>query len=439
MSTEISTEAEKSKFSLGGATLYGINAVVGSGIFLLPRTIYTDLGPASLLAMVFDAVLVLLLAVCFAEVACYFDKNGGAFQYSKSAFGDFVGFIVGLLGWFVTIIAWSAMAAGFAKLLIMAFPNLEGMNTMISVALVIALSIINSTGLKTSKMFTITITIAKLIPIIAFVFMSIFFIKGGFSDGNFTPFLQLKPGVSLSKALASTSMTIFYAFIGFEALPVVAGEMRDAKKNVPKAIIGSISIVSILYFMIIAGTIAMLGAGILESGAPVQDAFGQMVGPWGKWLISVGALISILGLNVGDSMMIPRYGASIADEGLLPKVVSKKNSKEAPYVAIIISCILTCLLLLSGSFEQLAELSVVFRFIQYIPTALAVIFLRRKNPDTTTAFRLPFGSLIPVLAILVSVWMLAMGADARSLISGGVGIVIAAIVYFAINGKSKKA
>ena len=83
---------ENAKFSFGGATLYGINAVIGSGIFLLPRTIYQDLGPASLVAMVLDAVLVLMLAVCFAEVAGYFNKNGGAFQYSKTAFGDFIGF-----------------------------------------------------------------------------------------------------------------------------------------------------------------------------------------------------------------------------------------------------------------------------------------------------------------------------------------------------------
>ncbi|MGO3732360.1 MAG: APC family permease [Vagococcus sp.] len=435
----MSVESEKTKFSLGGATLYGINAVIGSGIFLLPQTIYKDLGPASLLAMIFDAVLVLLLAVCFAEVACYFDKNGGAFQYSKAAFGDFVGFIVGLLGWFVTIIAWSAMAAGFAKLLIIAFPVLTGQNKFISIALVILLSIINSTGLKTSKVFTITITIAKLIPIIAFTFMSIFFIKNGFDAGNFTPFLQLKPGISLSKAMASTSMVVFYAFIGFEALPVVAGEMRNAKKNVPKAIVGSISIVSILYFIIIAGTIAMLGAGILQTDAPVQDAFSQMVGPAGNWIISIGALISILGLNVGDSMMIPRYGASISDEGLLPKIVSKKNSKDAPYVAIIISCVLTCLLLSTGSFEQLAELSVVFRFIQYIPTALAVIFLRKKNPETRTDFRLPLGPTIPLLAILVSGWMLIQGANARSLISGVVGIIVASLFYLAFNGRKKKA
>ena len=79
--------------------------------------------------------------------------------------------------------------------------------------------------------------------------------------------------------------------------------------------------------MIIAGTIAMLGTGILQSNAPVQDAFVEMIGPAGKWIISIGALISIAGLNMGDSLMIPRYGASIADEGLLPKVIAKKIIK----------------------------------------------------------------------------------------------------------------
>jgi amino acid transporter len=428
---------ENAKFSLSGATLYGINAVIGSGIFLLPRTIYQDLGPASLVAMLLDVVLVLMLAVCFAEVAGYFNKNGGAFQYSKTAFGDFIGFNVGVLGWFVTIIAWAAMAAGFAKLLIQTFPALEGQNTLISICLVIFLSVINSMGIKTSKIFTIVITVAKLIPIIAFTLIAIFFIKNGINQGNFTPFLQLNPDMTLSKAMASTSLTVFYAFIGFEALPVVAGEMRNAKKNVPKAIIGSISIVSLLYFMIIAGTIAMLGTGILQSNAPVQDAFVEMIGPAGKWIISIGALISIAGLNMGDSLMIPRYGASIADEGLLPKVIAKKNNKKAPIVAIIFSGLLTIAFLLSGSFEQLAELSVVFRFFQYIPTALAVIWLRKKDMENVPAFRLPLGPVIPIISIIVSIWMVA-AANPINLIAGVIGVIVASILYLILNNKSKQ-
>ncbi len=126
-------ESEDAKFSLGGATLYGINAVIGSGIFLLPQSIYKGLGPASIAVMAGTAILTIMLAVCFAEVAGYFGKNGGAFQYSKRAFGDFIGFNVGILGWAVTIFAWAAMAAGFAKMFIITFPTLEGWNVPLSI------------------------------------------------------------------------------------------------------------------------------------------------------------------------------------------------------------------------------------------------------------------------------------------------------------------
>ena len=185
-------ERENAKFSFSGATLYGINAVIGSGIFLLPQKIYKGLGPASLAVMLGTALLVILLAVCLAETAGYFNKNGGAFQYSKAAFGDFVGFNVGFLGWAVTIIAWSAMAAGFARLFVITFKSFAPYELLLSVSLIILLSLMNISGLKTSKMFTLTATVAKLIPIVAFSLCAIFFIKGGIDKGNFTPFLQLE-------------------------------------------------------------------------------------------------------------------------------------------------------------------------------------------------------------------------------------------------------
>ena len=260
-------EQEKAKFSFSGATLYGINAVIGSGIFLLPQKIYAGLGPASLAVMFGVAVLVMLLSACLAETAGYFDKNGGAMQYSKAAFGDFVGFNVGILGWAVTVIAWAAMLAGFAKIFIITFPAFEGYNLPISIVMLVLLSIMNIAGLKTSKMFTLTATVAKLIPIVLFSLFAIFFISGGVSKGNFTPFLQLESGSNLFSAISSTAVYIFYGFIGFETMSIVAGEMRNPEKNVPRAILGSISIVSVLYMLIIAGTIAMLGGRIMETGA----------------------------------------------------------------------------------------------------------------------------------------------------------------------------
>lgn len=422
-------EQEKAKFSFSGATLYGINAVIGSGIFLLPQKIYKGLGPASLAVMLGTALLVILLAVCLAETAGYFNKNGGAFQYSKAAFGNFVGFNVGFLGWVVTIIAWAAMAAAFARLFVITFKAFEPYELILSVSLIILLSLMNISGLKTSKIFTLTATVAKLIPIIAFSLCAIFFIKDGIAKGNFTPFLQLEPGVDIMKAISSTAIYIFYGFIGFETMSIVAGEMRNPEKNVPRAILGSISIVSVLYMLIIAGTIAMLGNHIMKTDASVQDAFVAMIGPAGAWIVSIGALISIAGLNIGESIMVPRYGAAIADEGLLPKKISETNSKNAPVVAIIISGACAIALLFSGKFEELATLSVVFRFFQYIPTALAVLKLRKMYPEKKVVFRVPFGPIIPVLAVVVSLVMI-VADNPMNVVYGVIGVLIASAVYF---------
>ncbi|HEM6308539.1 TPA: amino acid permease [Streptococcus suis] len=431
--TQLSTQ-ESAKFSLTGATLYGINAVIGSGIFLLPQNIYRDLGPASIAVMLGTAILTIMLAVCFAEVAGYFGKNGGAFQYSKRAFGDFIGFNVGILGWMVTMFAWAAMAAGFAKMFIITFPAFEGMNIPLSIGLVILLSLMNIAGLRTSKVFTITATIAKLIPIILFSLCAIFFIPKGLS--NFSPFVQLSEGQTLLGAISGTAIYIFYGFIGFETLSIVAGEMRNPEKNVPRAILGSISIVSILYMLIIGGTIAMLGSGIMDTKAPVQDALVKMIGPAGYWLVSIGALISITGLNMGESIMVPRFGAAIAEEGLLPAAIARKNSKDAPVVAIIISCVIAIILLLSGSFEILATLSVVFRFFQYIPTALAVNKLRKDEPNAQVVFRLPFGPVIPTIAVVISLIMI-WGDNPMNFVYGAIGLLISSAIYFFMHGRKK--
>lgn len=431
MDNHITTQ-EKAKFSLSGATLYGINAVIGSGIFLLPRNIYAGLGPASIAVLVGTAVLTIMLAICYAEVAGYFGKNGGAFQYAKRAFGDFVGFNVGILGWAVTIIAWAAMAAGFAKMFIITFPSFEGMNVPLSVGLIVLLCLMNIAGLRTSKIFTITATIAKLIPIIAFSICTVFFLSKGLN--NFTPFVQLEEGTNLFGAVSKTAVYLFYGFIGFETLSIVAGEMRNPEKNVPRATLMSISVVSILYTLIIAGTIAMLGSGIMDSEAPVQDAFTRMIGPAGAWLVSIGSLISITGLNIGESIMVPRFGAAIAEEGLLPAAIAKKNAKAAPVIAIIISGAIAILLQISGSFVTLATLSVVFRFLQYIPTALAVMKLRKDAPDEEVIFRVPFGPVIPTLAVIISLVMI-WGDNPMNFVYGAIGVAIASGLYLVMHGR----
>ena len=146
-------------------------------------------------------------------------------------------------------------------------------------------------------------------------------------------------------------------------MSIVAGEMRNPEKNVPRAILGSISIVSVLYMLIIAGTIAMLGGRIMQTGAPVQDAFVEMIGPIGAPLVSYGALISIAGLNIGESIMVPRFGAALATEKLLPEGLGKTNSKNAPVIAIIISGIFRLLTLVIWLFRNISNLQCCLPFL----------------------------------------------------------------------------
>ena len=174
----------------------------------------------------------------------------------------------------------------------------------------------------------------------------------------------------------------------------------------------------------------------MQTDASVQDAFVAMIGPAGAWIVSIGALISIAGLNIGESIMVPRYGAAIADEGLLPKKISETNSKNAPVVAIIISGACAIALLFSGKFEELATLSVVFRFFQYIPTALAVLKLRKMYPEKKVVFRVPFGPVIPILAVVVSLVMI-VADNPMNVVYGVIGAAVASLVYFFMHGRKK--
>lgn len=436
--SSIHNEADESaKFGLGGAILYGINVVLGTGILLLPKTIYQNLGPASILAMIFSTVLVFLLALSFAEVSGHFTKNGGAYQYAKATYGELPAFIIGILSWFTVTAVWAASASGLSEILAVTFPALRGYEAIMGGLIVISLMFLNLAGIKTVKIFTITVTISKMIPMFAVGIVGLFFLKGGIEVGNYTPFVQMAEGVSFSGALASTAMVVFYAFVGFESLPIIAGEIRNPKKNMPIAILVSLTIVSVLYILIIAAAISTLGSDMLLSDAPIQDAFARMVGQWGFWFISIGAIVSLVGLNVGDSTHSPRMLEAIAEDGLLPERIAFKNQAGTPVTAIVITSLISLALVLSGSFESLVELSVVFYFFQYIPTALAVIVLRKRNyqgeeDDLTVVenrFKLPFGPVIPILGVTVSLWMI-LSDSLSHIITAAVGVAIAVSIYY---------
>lgn len=417
------------KLGLMSIILLGVNAIIGTGIFLLPGKAAALVGVNSLWVIVFDALLVMSIALCFAEMGGMFNKNGGPYVYAKEAFGNFVGFEVGFMKWAIATIAWSAMAVGFATALgaVWEPASTEMGKNVIATLIIVVLGIMNIMGVKISKIINNIVTIGKLLPLIFFILVGIFYVKGV----NFQP-MQSVPDMTQA-SFGAAALIIFYAFTGFESIAVAAEDMENPERNVPKAIILVLTLVSIVYILIQAICIGIMGDSLVTSKTPVADAAFVFMGPLAKAIVTAGTLISIGGINVASSFLAPRSGVAMADDGLIPKVVSKRNKKDAPYVAIIVTVVFAVVLSWTGSFEKLAAISVVSRFAQ----CLAVLVFRSKRPDMDRTFRVPMGPVIPVLAIVVSVWLITQ-SSLEKVFWGLGGLVVGAVLYYIMNRNGKQ-
>ncbi len=420
------------KFGFWSIVLLGINGIVGTGIFLLPNKAYSIIGSASLGVLLFDAVIAGCIALCFAEAASLFTRNGGPYLYAKHALGDFWAFEVGVLKWVVTVIAWAAMAVGFATALGAAFPILSGdfAKDAISFILIVGLTIVNIFGVTVSKVVNNLITISKLVPLVLFIATGIFFINGD----NFTPVFP--NDTYIDGSFAQAAVLLFFAYTGFEVIAIAAEDMKNPKKNLPRAIITVMLIVSVLYMAILAVSIGVLGTDLANTKAPVQDAFNVIVGPVGMYVVLIGTLISMGGINFAEAYYAPRVATSMAEDGMLPSALAKRNRYNTPYVAAIVTAIASVLLAWSGSFTTLAAISAVSRFTQYLPTCIAVIVFRRKWADKPRSYTIPGGYIIPFIAIGTSIWMLAQ-AQTNQLLWGLGGCIVILPLYLSYWRKKK--
>ena len=416
----------KHKFGFWSIVLLGINSIIGSGIFLLPNKAYALSGTFSLFVILFDAFLAISMALCFAELSGLFKRNGGPYIYARAAFGNFIGFEVGFMKSAISIIAWAAMSNGFATALSAVVPAVAEpfWKNVVIVTLMGSLGVMNILGVRISKIVNNIVTVGKLFPLIIFIAVGIFFIHGE----NYTPMIPTgELGENFS--FGAAALLIFYAFTGFEAIAEAAEDMDDPQRNIPRAIVTVMATVSSFYLLIQAVSIGVLGASLADTTTPISTAAGIFLGPIGQMMVTAGTLVSIGGINMASSFLTPRVIVAIADDKMLPPIFNRYSRWGTPYVAILFATIIGIIIALSGSFTTLAAISVVSRFAQYLPTCLAVIVLRKKNPEVRSSLRVPFGPIIPVISILVSIWLLVQ-SDLQKIIIGLGGLVIGIPIYF---------
>jgi APA family basic amino acid/polyamine antiporter len=397
-----------------------INDVVGSGIYLLPAAAAALLGGASVWAVVLAGLAAALLVLCFAEASSYFDEPGGAYLYTREAFGPLVGFEVGWMTWLSRVAALASFANGLVQAITYFWPQATGRwgRVLIICGLILPLAAINVRGVSAGARTAVILVIAKMLPLVFFVGAGVWFI-----DGAQLTLLHVPRGAALGQA----ALLLLFAYGGFENTPVAAGEYHNPRRNVPFALLSMILVVTLSYAAVQVVALGTL-PGLARSSAPLADAAQRFAGHSGAWLLTLGAVLSIAGIAGNTMLSGPRYLFALSCDGYGPRWLARVHPRfRTPAIAILVQAFTALALAMSGSFVELASLSVIARVATYVGTAAAVPVLRRRLPHRA-ALRLPLGATIPVAASLVAIGLLG-SATGASLLVVGAALVTGAVIY----------
>lgn len=397
-----------------------INDVIGSGIYLLPAAAAASLGPASTWAVLLAGLAVALLVLCYAQAASHFDQPGGGYLYAREVFGPFVGFEVGWMLLLTRVATGAALANGLAAAVTHFWPAATGGVPRLAIVTlaIAALAWLNVVGVRGAARTAAVLAVAKLVPLVLFVALGMLaadVVPQGVPIGD------VPPG-----DLARAALLLLFAYAGFENMPAAAGEYANPRRDVPFALLAMITIVTVVYVTVQWVALATL-PGLADSATPLVEAAARFGGTPLAWILMVGAAVSILGTTNNTLLLGPRYLHAMAVDGFGPRVFAGVHPRfHTPAAAIAALALVALVLAWSGSFVQLALLSVVARLCTYITTSAAVLVLRRRNGGRRSW--LPGGPAIPLAALALSVALLA-SATWRNLAAAAVALLVGAIVY----------
>ena len=330
------------------------------------------------------------MGLCFCEASGRADRNGGPYLYARDAFGRWVGVGVGWMALAGNIFAYGAVARGFGRNLSFLVPVLSRTGPQIAVALLVigGLALLNYRGIKPGALVSDFFSGAKLIPLLFFVALGLFFV-----DWHR---LAIPPPVQPRlEAIKVGGFAALFACTGFEYVPVTAGETDNPRRNVPLALIFALLGSVMLYALV---QIVFIGTHPDPASAdkPLAEAAAAFAGPWAGRFVAVGSVVSSFGYLTGVALVTPRYLSALGENGEVPSLFARRHPRfGTPSVAIALTAMVCGGMAVFADFDRLSDLNNAAVFAQYVPTCLAVLVLRRTRGPS--AFRLPLGPLIPLL------------------------------------------
>ncbi|PEG67409.1 amino acid permease [Lactobacillus johnsonii] len=462
-------ENETSKLGFWSIVLLAINSIIGSGIFLTPGNVVQQAGSKALIVYFIAAIFASILAISFAAAAKYVTKSGAAYAYSKAAFGNNVGFYMGILRYFSASVAWGVMAVGVIKSTISIFggnPN-ETMSVTIGFLILMAvITIINLFGQKVVKYVMNLATIGKLAALVLIIVAGVVLLIVSGASSNLSQVDKItQNGQKIVPTLTTTGFVMaivsaFYAFTGFESVASGSDDMKNPAKNLPRAIPLAIIVIAVIYIGVVAVAM-MLDPKALMTTKQVVAIAAIFKNEILRDVILVGALVSMFGINVASSFNAPRILEAMARENQFSKALTKRTKNNFPIRTFFISVLLAILIPMAFEYNMvnLITLSAMVRFLGFIVVPLAVIkFYRGKTAEPVlnaqknvwTDIVVPILSIALVIFLLVEYnWKAQFGVvNAQGQVTGInwyaiammiFGFILLPLIMFTISRKDRKA
>ena len=407
------------KLGFWSIVLLAINSIIGSGIFLTPGSVVSQAGSKALIVYFIAAIFASVLAISFSAAAKYVTKSGASYAYSKAAFGDNVGFYVGILRYFSASVAWGVMAVGVIKSTISIFggnPD-KFLNVTIGfIILMVVVTVINLFGQKFVKLVMNMATAGKLAALILIIVAGVVLLITTGATHSLSSVDQItQNGQRIVPTLTTTGLVMavvsaFYAFTGFESVASGSEDMQEPEKNLPKAIPLAILVIAAIYIGVVAVAMVLDPKALMTTKqvVAVSAIFKNEVL---RDVILVGALISMLGINVASSFNAPRILEAMAREHQLPATLTKRTKNNFPIKTFFISEALAILVPLAFQYNMtnLITLSAMVRFLGFIIVPLAVIcfyYGKNKQPILPAPKNVITDIFVPILSIVLVIFLL---------------------------------
>ena len=444
MSETAEPQQMRKNLGLATATSLVVGCVIGAGVFFKPYAIYQATGGApgmAIIAGIVGGLISIFSALTVAEVAILIPKTGGMVAYLTEAYDERLGF---LAGWMQVVIFYPSFLAGYGvkvgtELAEYVGPQFE---LPIALAVILLLVAINVRGSDSAGGMQVVSTVCKLIPLALIIVFGFAWGSGG--HPILTPLVG--EGKDPAGVLGSTLLAVLFAFEGWTNVGAIAGEMRDPARDLPRAIVGGVSIIMAVYLAINVAYLWVIPASeLMNLESPAAAVATKLFGPFGGTLIKLGIIVSVIGAGNGFLMSGSRVAYQLAVQQSLPasKSLSKLNANRVPANTVILIGALACLYSLSGEFDLLTDLGVFSCWVFYTLTSACVMHLRRTHPEWERTYKVPCYPVVPVLAILGGAYVIASQlffSGPRSLVMSLCSVAITLIglpVYHAVQRRQR--